>query len=87
MFNRAPRPTAVPALPARSLNGLGHSMLAGQSTYSVQSAPAYQAQLGSVPAYAAGQAVSVGNLCQSGGLVYRCTTAGTTAGTAPTGRT
>ena len=85
MFNRAPRPPAAPALPARTLNGLGDSMFAGQSTYSVQSATDYQAQLGRVPAYSAGQAVTVGALCLSGGLAYRCTTAGTTAGTAPSG--
>lgn len=86
-FNRPPRPPVASALPARSLNGIGDSMLAGQSTYSVQSAPDYQAQLARVPAYTAGGAVSAGNLCQSGGLVYRCTTAGTTGGTAPTGTT
>jgi lysophospholipase L1-like esterase len=80
----------LPLSPASNLctiNGLGDSIIGGQSIYSLYNSATYQAQLAVIPAWATGRAVVVGNLCKSDTYprVYRCSVAGTTGASAPTG--
>lgn len=76
---------ATNAFSGATINGLGDSIIGGQSFYSQYNDPAYQAQYAVTPAWATGVAYPINSLCKSGGLVYRCSIAGTAGATAPSG--
>jgi lysophospholipase L1-like esterase len=65
---------------ALTLNGLGDSIIGGQSCYALLNSATYQAQLANnVPAWAPSTAYALNNVVKNGGQAYYCTTAGTSA--------
>jgi lysophospholipase L1-like esterase len=63
------------------INGLGDSIIGGQSLYAIYNSIAVQAQLASnIPAWTASTAYALNTVVKNGGYAYRCAAAGTSAG-------
>jgi lysophospholipase L1-like esterase len=62
------------------INGLGDSIIGGQSLYTIYNATATQSQLSNnIPAWIASTAYTQNTVVKNGGYAYRCVTGGTSA--------
>jgi lysophospholipase L1-like esterase len=76
----SPPPFNPSRLAALTINGLGDSIIGGQSSYAVLNSATFQSQLANnVPAWAPSTAYALNSVVKNGGYAYYCTGGGTSA--------